>query len=482
MKKKLFSIIFLLLFFLFIPKQAYSFYDPLSQSTNNVYGIHILNESDIESAANLVNSNGKWGYVTLVIREDERDIKRWQEFMNILRKKKLIPIVRIATKASNGNWMKLDKNEVDNWVYFLNSLNWVIDNRYVIIGNEPNHAKEWGGVVNPEEYKEVLCEYSSKLKASSSDYYILPAGLDASAPTSKDTMDESVFLERMIKHQNNLESCIDGWTSHSYPNPNFSASEFNQGKISLKTYVWELNFLKTKGINKSLPVFITETGWKHSVGNFNSKYLSPQTLSERYKNAFNIFLNDLNIVAVTPFVLSYKEAPFLEFSWIDENNNPYSFYDTVKNLEKPKGTPHITDRGKINVAIIPKIFTFDESASIVVLIKNEGKAIWENDLDILVEEDGEDGQIFKVEEIIEPGQTNIKSIKILINTNKENIRGRLKLIRGGETISNEYPFEILVLKPINNTSNISYDLKSIFQWLIIDKIKKVNLMSIFGKI
>ena len=52
--------------------------EPSTPIRNNRFGIHILDETDLADAAALVNSNGgEWGYVTLVIRQDERDSARW---------------------------------------------------------------------------------------------------------------------------------------------------------------------------------------------------------------------------------------------------------------------------------------------------------------------------------------------------------------------------------------------------------------------
>ncbi len=116
--------------------------DPTA-SPNNRFGIHIINEVDLQDAANLVNTTGgDWGYVTFVIRKDERNIKKWQETFDRIRKLRLIPIVRIATTQTDDVWEKPQLEDINNWVYFLNSLNWVVKNRYVIIGNEPNHAAE----------------------------------------------------------------------------------------------------------------------------------------------------------------------------------------------------------------------------------------------------------------------------------------------------------------------------------------------------
>src|SRR3989344_509102 len=230
--------------------------NPLAK-TNNLFGIHILNESDIKDAANLVNSSGgEWGYVTLVIRKDERDTTRWQKVFDELRRHKLIPIVRIATIQQDGGWEKPVLDETDGWVSFLNSLNWVIKNRYVIIGNEPNHAKEWGGEINPSEYARYLRLLSEKLKANSQDFFVLPAGFDFSAKNTKDTMDATLFLKEAVSSEKDFFNYIDGWTSHSYPNPDFAGSEMASGRGTVRSYEWELEFLKTLGLVKEVPVFI----------------------------------------------------------------------------------------------------------------------------------------------------------------------------------------------------------------------------------
>ena len=51
--------------------------DAFDQSrTNNMFGIHVATPSreELENAANLVNTNGgNWGYVTVVIQENDRN-------------------------------------------------------------------------------------------------------------------------------------------------------------------------------------------------------------------------------------------------------------------------------------------------------------------------------------------------------------------------------------------------------------------------
>ena len=365
-----FLIVLFFLLFVFTTK-TYAVYDPVSVP-NNRFGIHIIDPVDLEDAAKLVNSSsGDWGYVTLVITQTQRDSKRWQEVFDRARRLHIIPILRIATKPLGDIWEKPSFGDIDGWVNFLNSLNWVSKNRYVVIGNEPNHAKEWGGEINPEEYAGYLDEFASKLKRASFDYYVLPAGFDASATNSKETMDEVSFLRKMLSENPELFVNIDGWASHSYPNPAFSGPENGFGRGSVRTYDWELSILKALGVSKELPVFITETGWAHN-GNTDKLGLK---FSFAYENAWN----DKRVVAVTPFVLSYSEAPFETFSWKAKGGNYYGFYSDVQKLVKTKGEPMQEDKGGIIAVFVSPIHIVDSSFTGVALVKNDGQAIWPKD-------------------------------------------------------------------------------------------------------
>ena len=82
--------------------------------------------------------------------------------MDQLRERQLIPIIRIATKGEGSSWRRPKLEEAQEWANFLNSLNWVVKNRYVILFNEPNHATEWGGTVDPKSFAEVNREFAKK--------------------------------------------------------------------------------------------------------------------------------------------------------------------------------------------------------------------------------------------------------------------------------------------------------------------------------
>ncbi len=313
---------------------------------NNKYGIHIINENDLENASKLVNSNGgDWGYVKLVITLDDRNINKWNQIFESMEKYHLIPIIRVATRSKNAYWEKPKLEDINSWVDFLDSLNWFTKNRYIILFNEPNHSKEWGGGINPTEYAKIFVEYTQKLKAKNSYFYLLNAGLDASCSNTQTTMDETLFLNEINNQYPIYFSILDGWNSHSYPNPNFQGSVFAQGRGTLESYKWELKYLNNLGISKNFPIFITETGWMHSDGQFyNPNLLSPQKVAENITIAADIIWKDDSIVTLIPFLLNYQSYPFDHFSWQKFNSNDFHpIYYAFQNISKINGKPELVN-------------------------------------------------------------------------------------------------------------------------------------------
>lgn len=377
---------------------------------NNRFGIHILDENDLEDAARLVNSSGgDWGYITFVIREDERDLNRWQKVFDKARRLHLIPIVRIATRQEGGNWLKPNQDNLMDWVNFFDSLNWVVKNKYVIIGNEPNHAAEWGGEVNPTEYGEYYQNLAKLLKISSPDYFIMPAGFDASAPDNKIHMSEEKYLKTLFLKYPKLYEYIDGWSSHSYPNPNFSGDPSESGKISIKTYEWEMSILKKMGISKNFPVFITETGWAHST-NTEQDYLDPEKLSEYYKKLFETYLSDPKIVTFTPFILNYDSPPFDKFSWKKNDGMFYNFFEETQKVLKIKGNPIQITEAEIIFEIVPEFLKKENKVFAAGIAKNTGQSIWLKGVTVLGYEKDSDKRLEIDPSLfldIEPGKIGI---------------------------------------------------------------------------
>ncbi len=398
-----------------------------AEEPNNKFGIHIVDMNDLTDAAKLVNSSGgDWGYVTFVIQKTERDTKKWQLIFDQMRRLHLIPIVRVASQPLGNIWEKLNFDEIDGWISFLNSLNWVAKKRIVAIGNEPNHGKEWGGAVNPQEYAKYLKEFSTKLKASNSDFFILPAGLDASAPNQKlNHMEEGNFLTQMLRAEPTVFDNIDGWNSHSYPNPAFSGSVLATGKGTIKTYLWELNYLKSLGVTKDLAVFITETGWTNA---------SSLKSAENMKIAFDKIWTEPNIVTITPFILNYQDPLFAEFSWKKQSGtytsdqNPFhSVYTEVQNLPKVAGKPQQDSKGKIEQIISSPLVIKNYPFYMIAIVKNEGQSIWHS-YNFTVEDENKALETKAVTFVtdFEPGQQRIILFQAKVVDQYKKISLRLK--------------------------------------------------------
>ena len=331
-----------LFFFLTISNWANAVTDPLN-TTNNRIGIHILFPDEIETAAKLVNNDnqGSWGYVTIPIQATDRNRERWQKFFDKCTDRKVIPIIRVATVPEGSNWAKPDNYDLIDFANFLGDLRWPTANRYVIIFNEVNRSDEYGGFVRPEDYADILANASDIFKQVSPEFFILPAGLDNAAPNATGYMNHRRYIERMYLHRPDIFEKIDGWTSHAYPNPGFSARPDQSGVNKIDSFKYDLRLIH-QFTNKKLPVFITEAGW-------SSQYLSDIQIGYYYKHALSKIWNDPNIVAITPFLLNAQDGPFTVFSFtkkdgqLKESATIFSSYATTGSPQLSGSTIQITE-------------------------------------------------------------------------------------------------------------------------------------------
>lgn len=287
---------------------------PAQAVTGEVLGIHILNPGEISLAADFLKQNDSqkdvWQYVTVPFTvADLQKPDEWQTAFDIAREKKIIPIVRLTSEFKNGAWTVPTRKQIMDQLQFLSVRTWPTEDRHIIFFNEPNHAKEWGGKLDPEEYADVLEFGARGARATNPHFKVLPAGLDLAAPNGSVTMDSTTYLNRMLAHKPEVFSHIDYWNSHSYPNPAFSSSPQKTGKNSLRGFQVELAYLKEK-TGKDFQVFITETGWAENNA-------TRRWLSSYYQYASQHIWSDERVIAVTPFVLRGAPGPFAEFSMID---------------------------------------------------------------------------------------------------------------------------------------------------------------------
>lgn len=297
-------------------------------------GIHLLDPNELLQAADLAQGTPQNpGAVTVVLRADDHNLAKWQKFFDLASTHNIVPVIRLATtmetevgQQPRSTWRRPTQKDLVHHATFLNFLNWHRDSLPIIAFNEPNHSKEWGGAVDPENYGEILDLTLDTFHSKSKQFIVMAAGLDAAAPNGTSTMDSFTFLERMLAARPNLASKIDAWTSHSYPNPGFVGSPQATGKNSVKGFVQELAFMK-KYSRDNLDVYITETGWK-STPNIAAK------LPEYYSYTINNVWNDSRIKAVTPFLFAASTGPFQAFSFTNPDGSPTPQYETLKNYKQ----------------------------------------------------------------------------------------------------------------------------------------------------
>ncbi|MEI8232259.1 MAG: DUF192 domain-containing protein [bacterium] len=324
--------IVLSLFFLSACSPVMATYDPRSVPGNKA-GVHILNPQEIDDAAKLVNSNGgDWGYVTVPIQPTDRHKEIWQTFMQKAKELHLIPIIRITTIPQGGTWNRGNDTDLVDFANFLNELDWPIENRYIVLFNEVNRDTEWGGSVDPEKYALIVKNAYAIFKERSSDFFLLGPSLDTALPNSKTSMSAANYLGRMSAYDPLIWTYFDGWSSHSYPNPAFSASPKKTGLQSIISYKSEFSLLKLA----AKPVFITETGWDQTK-------IKDDLLVSYWSTAWSTWQNDVNVVAVTPFILQGGEQ-FKIFSLYDDSGNYNTSGKAILALPKTSGSPKIVEK------------------------------------------------------------------------------------------------------------------------------------------
>jgi hypothetical protein len=370
MKIAFFALLLSLVFFLVCPTNASAFFDPL-QRPNNFQGIHILFPSELDAAAKLVNSkSGEWGYVTIPIQVGDKDLVKWQAFMDDCRKLKIIPILRLSTEADPNNtavWRIPTQTDILDFANFLNSLTWPIENRYVILFNETNRFDEWGGEPpDPEVYADLSVYAYNTFKERSANFYIIMGGLDNAAPNDGvKYMDNFIYLNKMVEHNPDVFKKLDGFASHSYPNPGFVAPPLHDKLEGITTYQFEYTLINSHSEHK-VPVFITETGW-------DSSKLGEGLIAKYYQIAYDNFWNKDKdkIVAITPFLLNSQGGTFDIFSFV-KNGKQTEYYTQTEQMEKTKGQPLIQAVKGIAIRKIRdfKRVTFKATSSSNTLTKN----------------------------------------------------------------------------------------------------------------
>ncbi len=296
------------------------------------------------------------GIAVQVIRSDDLDPARWQVFMDLAAEYELSPVLRLATNFDFDNgWWTAPERDADGsysgWAQqyadFINAMDWQGAEKRVILLNETNNGHEWGGVPNPEDYANFIVDVSAVLREQVEDIVILNGAFDLNLPdtngqffpgTSVVLINADNYINRMEAAQPGIFETFDIWNSHPYPldirqHPNEQLYRFDVMNGAVDTaiappdgiynrgingYEWELWKLEQLGYDASLPVMITETGWRHSEAidpesaDSAPDYPSPEQVADYFQLAlsggedvtFTPWLVDERIIGIAPFALN----------------------------------------------------------------------------------------------------------------------------------------------------------------------------------
>lgn len=329
---------------------------------------------------------GEGSYVLQLVRLDDLDPGRWQHFLDLCAQYRLKPILRLATtfNQDKGWWEAppADYAQVaQQYATFLSQLEWPAGPHPIIVGNEPNHGGEWGGVPDPAGYARFLIATAQAIHASDPQALVLNAGLDPYAPNTNGRpfadgqiyLDEESFLDQMLAAYPHVLQHLDGWASHAYPLGPFTAPPWEQtfqvdwlngasnphfmpppawiDNRGINGYEWELLKLASYG-QDLLPVFITETGWRHPAGTQFTHYPTLPTITTYLDLALygnNNRYPDAPAGGWTPLVSDNRVEAIIFFAL---NGNPTEWSHTNWLALDPQG--HISPTNPILLAIPPR--------------------------------------------------------------------------------------------------------------------------------
>ncbi len=176
---------------------------------------------------------------------------------------------------------------------------------------------------------------------------MISAGLDNASINDGDAINEYTFYYKMDQEVPGIFGQIDGLGSHSYPNPAFAQPPWVHTSKSITSFLYE-KYLADRLGSKTLPVFITETGWSQEVVN-------QPTIATYFQDALSSTWNDPDIVAITPFLLNAGSGPFASFSLLNTDGSENAIFQAIKNTPKQKGQPTVMPSILIANSIVANI-------------------------------------------------------------------------------------------------------------------------------
>ncbi len=308
-------------------------------------GMHVLRPEEFSSVAQQfspLRSQEEPLYITVPFAlDDVSRLSEWQKAFSYAREQNIVPIVRLVTRFDSEKqaWAIPTQHDIVVFARAFDELEWPQDERHIILFNEPNHAPEWGGTLDPHSFAYMTVFAADWFNTESAPYVVLPAALDLAASDTKSTKEAFAYWREALGAKPEILEKIDAWNSHSYPNPAFSSPATARGKNRLDGFKHELAFLE-QYTDRQLPVFITETGWVRSPA-------TAKNLTQYYRTAISQVWSDERIVAVTPFLFAGSPGPFAGFSFMDENGKPTGQWQAFSSAVASVRGIYLTDRSLV---------------------------------------------------------------------------------------------------------------------------------------
>jgi hypothetical protein len=319
---------------------------------NNIVGLNVarlMQPLYIWAASDLVNANGgDWGYITVVWTIEDREARmaeyNLQLFLDRCYEFHLQPIVRVATKfeakklpvvpgqapvkpnqqGAEGSWVRPDWDEPARWKAFFETGRWPTRHAWLVVGNEPNLGREWGGEVDAASYAKYLAHFLDVFKGAPR-FDVVAGALDISNTSAMPVMQDALeFLDGMSDAVPGIFERLPAWTSNPYRVLNRGAS----ARFTHRAYEVELDH-----IGREMPVLITEAGHLDTG--------DEEEIARFYQQAFRDWMADPKVIAATPLFWHPDRNDF----WMFELDKKGAFvhksptYELMRRLPRVAGSP-----------------------------------------------------------------------------------------------------------------------------------------------
>lgn len=343
--------------------------DAQYSTPNNKFGIHLISPTDEEirdACRTLANaSGGAGGKLTLTLVKDDIDLDTLQRYHNIAREENCIFIHPIKNTFGDPYWNELDDSTISFFENLFEDLKPSSKHLFVILGNENNRGDESGGECNPESYARFARKAAERLKARIPNIEIGLTGLDPYAPSGGFYCSRDEFIRRMFGEDPTLvQELIDFQAVHEYPDADMTGA--------LRSH-WqsERNLMRSLGVTKELPVFITEISWRRHRG------LTDFGAAQRLASALSRLNSEDSVWAITPFVYKFCGHPFDQFSFVTcDGNQPYEVFNALADFPKVEGEPEHIHLGRSQTALAQEVI---ENTDYIFELEltNQGTDIWQ---------------------------------------------------------------------------------------------------------